>query len=662
MEKMNANSKKLTLISFLATLVFCYLTFLPVANSAVDSQTELRKTFVEAERLLKKKRLTAWYKLKPTLREYPLYPYLLFREIRANSANFSNSEISEYIEEWNIPMQGYFVSWWLSRLYAKKDWSLIIKHFAKARDTKTRCTYTYALYKSKQFEKAYPNLEKLWLSKRSRPNACDPLFQFGLKNRIIDDRLIFKRMLLTHARQNRGLTNYLQSLLKSKNARQWVKVLAAAHRNPRDELTENILKWSQSEYGRDVIEYAFVRIARRNLSESIQVWRNLKDRHPSAFAKLAPAQKTLAMRYAVYHHEEAYQWLATLPRELQDRKALRLQVRSALASESWQHVLDTINLMDEEEASGSEWIFWRARALHEIGETEAAEQLWLSIVNELNFYGFLAADRLEQDYALSDPVQILSQAEITEVTEEVPAFLRIREWLALNRTTNARRELIHLKNTQTDTFWQAAAGMFHLWNWHDGAVRAIFQIEQPNKVALDVFYPTPYSETVRKEAMRYGVPVHWIYGIMRQESLFIADIRSSAGAIGLMQLLPSTARATAKRQGIPRPSNAQLTRASLNVRLGVAFFKQLLNRMNDNPIHALAGYNAGPSRSIAWQKRFRASDPAIWVETIPFTETRIYVKKILANFIIYDKLYNMKSAKIRDYLEFSDVQQAHSGH
>ena len=146
---MNANSKKLTLISFLATLVFCYLTFLPVANSAVDSQTELRKTFVEAERLLKKKRLTAWYKLKPTLREYPLYPYLLFREIRANSANFSNSEISEYIEEWNIPMQGYFVSWWLSRLYAKKDWSLIIKHFAKARDTKTRCIYTYALYKSK---------------------------------------------------------------------------------------------------------------------------------------------------------------------------------------------------------------------------------------------------------------------------------------------------------------------------------------------------------------------------------------------------------------------------------------------------------------------------------------------------------------------------------
>ena len=661
-EKMRANSKNLFLTSFLATplLIFC-LTFLPFAAlTANSSPSELRKTFVEAERLLKKKRLSAWYKLKPTLKEYPLYPYLLMREIRADSSSFSNTEISEYIEKWEVPVSGYFFSWWLSRLHAQKDWSLVAKHFAKARDTKTRCRYAYALYKSKQFEKAYPNLEKLWLYKRSRPDACDPLFQFGLKNGIIDDRLVFKRMLLTQARRNRGLTNYLQTLLRSKNAKQWGHELAKAHKNPRDELTEHFLKWIQSEFGRDLIEYAFVRIARRDLNESIQVWKKLKNQHPAAFSKLAAVQKTLAIRFALYHHEDAYRWLSTLPTDLQDRKALRLQVRSALASESWQHVLDTIDLMDEEEASGSEWIFWRARALHEVGQTEIADELWRSIASELNFYGFLAADRLGLDYALSEAAESLSQEEITEVTAKVPGFLRIREWLALNRMFSARRELVNMKNTQNDTFWQAAAEMFHLWNWHDGAVRATFQIEQPSKVSLSVFYPIPYIKTVRKEAKRYDVPAHWIYGIMRQESLFIADIRSSAGAIGLMQLLPSTARMTAKRHGLSKPSKAQLTRASLNVRLGTAFFKQLLNRMDGNPVHALAGYNAGPSRSFAWQKRFRASDPAIWVETIPFRETRIYVKKVLANFIIYDSLFNGKSARIRNYLEVADVQQAYS--
>ena len=372
---MPANLKNLSLISILVTSLFFCLTFLPVAASAANSSpSEIRKTFVEAETLLKKKRLSAWYKLKPTLKEYPLYPYLIFREIRANSSKFSNAEISEYIEKWEMPVSGPFPSWWLSRLYAHKDWKLITRHFSKAKDTNTRCIYTYALYKSKQYEKAYPNLEKLWLYKRSRPEACDPLFQYGLKNEIIDDRLIFKRMLLTQAIKNRGLTNYLQSLLQSKNAKQWSRELPKTHKNPRDEMTEHFLKWSQSEFGRGLIEYAFVRIARRDLNESIEVWNKLKKQHPTEFSKLAAVQKRLAVRFALYHHEEAYRWLSTLPRELQDRKVLRLQVRSALASESWRHVLNTIDLMDEEEASGSEWKFWRARALYESGENRSCSR------------------------------------------------------------------------------------------------------------------------------------------------------------------------------------------------------------------------------------------------------------------------------------------------
>ena len=125
-----------------------------------------------------------------------------------------------------------------------------------------------------------------------------------------------------------------------------------------------------------------------------------------------------------------------------------------------------------------------------------------------------------------------------------------------------------------------------------------------------------------------------------------------------MQLMPATARFTARQQKLKKPSRRDLTRPQLNIRLGVAYFKQLLKKMDGNPVYALAGYNAGPSRSIAWQKRFQGTDPAIWVEIIPFNETRNYVKKILLNFIVYENIFNQSNSRVRDYLHYDDFRQS----
>ncbi len=649
-----------SLFQLIAGLAFiCLLLLQPTTSVAHHSQNELRASFTKAEKLLKQKRLTAWYKLKPSLKDYPLYPYLLFREIRTDPSHFSDSDISKRISQTDIPVPSYFMNWWLYRLQRNKNWGSIVQHYADASDTSFRCIYTLALLKSSGKEKAQSNLEKLWLSSRSRPKACDKLFQRGLKNGLIDDRLIWKRMLLTLGRQNEGLTKYLAGLLRTKEAKKWYHQLKLAHRNPRDELRVRLPNWVKSEYGIDVIHHAFGRIIRRNLDESVQVWYELKKKYPSAFSKLAKSQKAIGTRLALKHHKDAYNWLSTLPSHLQTTDVLRHRVRSALSTENWSGVLDSIHLMDEKEASGSEWIFWKARALYETGNANTANKLWRSIARETNFYGFLAADRLQLDYQIVNVDDQASPKELEAIAYRVPAIPRIREWLALDRYYSARRELSKLKNSHDDEFWQAAATLLHRWNWIDGAIRASYQINEFSMVTPKIFYPTPYLKSVRKESNRYSVSQHWIYGIMRQESLFIANIGSHAGAIGLMQLLPSTAREVARHQRLKKPHKKHLTQPSLNIRLGVAYFKRLLNRLGNEPIYALAGYNAGPVRSIRWKKRFTASDQAIWVETIPFRETRIYVKNVLANYIMYEKLYGKSSSRIRDYLDFTVTQQAH---
>ena len=639
-------------------LLVCWIAPTSASPTAVDhSNLQLRKAFINAEQLLSKKRLTAWRKLKPTLSEYPLYPYLVLKEVRAKPSSFESSEISRLVSELDIPIQNNFLSWWLGRLQSEKNWDLIVQHYSQATSSSTRCIYTLALLRTKQSIKAIPNIHSLWLSKRSQPKACDPLFEYGLKQGVIDDELIWKRLLVTKAANNLSLSKYLSNKLQSKESKRWVARLRKAHHHPRDNLRKHLPEWIQSSFGRDVIHHAFLRIAKRDLSESVQIWRELKIKYPSEFSKLAKTEKAIALKLAYNHHQDAYQWLSKLAHEFRDETVFGLMVRSALAAESWDEVLTTIESMPAEVATRSEWTFWRARALFETEDVETANQLWEKLAVEHNFYGFLAADRLQYDYSFPAAAIQMNSDEMAEITSKVPGFVRIREWLALNRPYSARRELQELKKIEDEHFWQAAATLFHTWGWHDGAIQASYRLDQSENLALNVFYPSPFIQQVRKESIRHGVPSHWIYGIMRQESHFVPDIRSSMGATGLMQLLPSTARHTAKRQGLKKPSTSQLTSPSMNIRLGVAYFKQLLDSMHGNPVHALAGYNAGPSRSKKWQNTIHVSDPVIWVETIPFTETRLYVRRILVNFIVYDRIHNQRIAKVRDYLKNPEIQR-----
>ena len=643
----------------LSVLIACLLVVPPAQGSS--SLAELRKSYVEADKLLNRERAGQWLKLRPKLENYPLYPYLRLKEIRVTQSQFTNSEISQIISEMEIPIPRRFKSWWLNRLIARNDWDLISLYYGNSPNVKVQCIHTQALVNTEQYEMAGPAIRKLWLVGHSQDKQCDKVFEFALKKGVIDDDLIWQRILLTKATGKQSMTKYLDGLLRSQVLRDWVTQLNFRGSHPQTNIERNLLKWSQSKYGQDVIHYQITRLAKRDLSNTAAFWQRLKIAYPETIAELPQVEKTLAKRLAWKQHQDAYEWLSGLPETYRDKSILHLMMRSALAAENWDGVLSTsIRLMFDQEENRSEWKFWQARALYETGNEANAKQLWSEIAPEHSYYGFLSADHLNLDYSIDGLVGQVALSQAADVAIAVPGVQRIREWLALSKPYNARRELNQLKDTQPKEFWLHAAILFNAWKWHDGAIQAINRSGQYASFELDISHPSPFIETVRRESLRYGVPEHWIYAIMRQESFFIHDISSGAGAIGLMQLLPITARQTARRQGLKRPSRGDLTRASLNIRLGVAYFKQLLDSTNGNPVFALAGYNAGPRNSRLWQNSSRVSDPAIWVETIPFTETRNYLKKILFNFVIYESIHSSSYVRLRHYLPVSETQQATS--
>ncbi len=653
----NPPSRALFRVNFSLLLILCLLTA-SFANAAT-TLTEQRKSYIEAERLLSLGGITKWLKIRPGLKSYPLFPYLRLKEIRATQSQYTNLEISEILATIDIPIPYSFRNWWLKRLVQRGDWDLLIKHYADSTHTPTQCLWARAAVKTQQLELATPAIEELWLVNRSQPNECDPVFEVGLDNGMIDDKLIFERMLLTKARNDSHMTRYLSGLLGTDEFKHWSRQLNAVHRHPQSSILKYFSDWSRSPYGQGVIKHGITRMSRRDIDKTATFWNELRELDSAAVDAMPQVEKVIAVRLAWVQHQDAFDWLSGLPDEVHDVKSLRQLARSALATENWGGLLSAIDRMPAEEADDGNWVFWRAYALNELGDAPLARLLWSDLSTKHSYYGFLAADKLGKPYPIFDTVQSINPYQAANGAMQIPAVPRIREWLALNKPYFARRELMRLKDLHGDdtVFWRNAAVQFHLWKWHDGAIQA-GQLADKSTLQLYVSYPSPYIDLVRRESLRYGVPEHWIFSIMHQESNFINDIRSNQGATGLMQLMSSTARIIANQIGVRRPSTKDLQQAEVNIQLGVAYFKRLLNRMGDNPVYALAGYNAGPNRSLQWQSAFRASDPAIWVETIAFDETRNYIKKILVNFVVYEHIHSSTNSRVRDYLQVPDIQQA----
>ncbi|MCA1804736.1 MAG: transglycosylase SLT domain-containing protein, partial [Xanthomonadaceae bacterium] len=423
------------------------------------------------------------------------------------------------------------------------------------------------------------------------------------------------------------------------------------HRRPAQMLADEARR-TEGPMAHEIIHHGLIRLARHDPEQAFARWEDLRARHGLDPALAAAALRRMALSAAFAHHPRALEWLIQVPDTSADDTVQQWRIRSALVGEHWEQVLYGHAALSDDERDKNEWRYWRARALHALGREDAAMAEFTRLARERDYHGFLAADRLDWQYAMNDEPIAASPAELAQL-ERAPGVLRARELYRAGLITDARREWYELTRRLAPRDLQLAARLAHQWGWHDRAI--ITTAHAAHYSDLDLRFPLLHQREVMRTAQHQRLDPALIFGVIRQESAFMQDARSPAGALGLMQLMPATGRMTARQEQVPLPNTQSLLQTDKNILLGSAYLRRMLDEFGGNPAMATAAYNAGPHRVKRWRPE-QEQDAEVWVDRIPFHETRNYVRNVLAYAAIFEYRLERPVTRLRERLP--EIQQA----
>ncbi|THF62191.1 lytic transglycosylase domain-containing protein [Pseudothauera rhizosphaerae] len=471
----------------------------------------------------------------------------------------------------------------------------------------------------------------LWTERINSHGACEPVLRtLAIERRATVDQIWWR---IRRQLESRGSPPALATLawLPAAEAPSVAEFSRAAG-NPGQYLARLTPAQLTRRSARELALAAIVRLARENVEAAHLHLLRLRDALGSD--KTALAYAALALRAAFQQMPQAVEWFdaaGDVPLSAEQRA---WRIRSALRAGDWGRVRRAIEALPEDERERPEWTYWLARAHDALGNPAAARLLYEAIAGEPHFYGMLAADEMGQTFSLPNRGGGPAAEDRARAAAD-PALRRALAMYRLDMRLDATREWNWALRGRDEAFLVAAA---ELALRHDIYDRAINTAELAN--AGDHFelrFITPFRQVIEPQVRRQGLDMSWVYGLMRQESRFTAPARSSAGAQGLMQVLPATGKWVARKIGLPNYHQRMLTDPDTNVLLGTSYMRIILDDLDNHPLLASAGYNAGPGRARRWRDE-RPLEGAVYAETIPFDETREYVKKVMANTVIYAAL------------------------
>jgi soluble lytic murein transglycosylase len=394
--------------------------------------------------------------------------------------------------------------------------------------------------------------------------------------------------------------------------------------------------------GREAVMFAAHRLARTSTQQAADHWTKLEERFSGD--ERAYVWGMIAYLGAMRHDPEALGWYARAG-ALSDLQ-LAWKVRAALRVGSWPDVLAAVNAMSERESAVSAWRYWKARALKALDRPEQAAALLQPLAIEFNFYGQLALEELGGTVAVPATVYTPAVDDVRAMGQHI-SLRRALELYRLNLRTEATQEWIWAIRRFDDRQLLAAAEVARRHEIYDRAIGTADRTVGLHDFGLR--YLAPYRETLKTHTSQLALDEAWVYGLIRQESRFIPDAKSSAGASGLMQLMPGTARWVAQKLGLKNWRWAQVTELDTNIGFGTYYLRHVLDALDGQPVLASAAYNAGPSRARAWRPE-AAMEGAVFAETIPFNETRVYVKNVMANATYYAHTFGQQIQSLKQRL------------
>ncbi len=632
-------------ITTLIVVIFC---FCPVAvasnHSALETQ---RKMFIEAEQAIGKGHYTTYKKLRKELSNYPLLPYIEYKYLLRRLSKATTEEILTFVNQYaDTPLADRLRFRWLKTLAKRGRTQELIANYRPTLNTALECHYRSALLKTNQQNQALKGIQKLWLVGNSQPSACDPVFNAWKKTGGLTTDLIWQRIRLAMNKGQTGLADYLARSLSAEE-RKWLRLWKKVRRTPSLVLKSELFQASNGVH-RSILAYGVRRLAFRDIDKALTVWEEINDTYSFSLEELTTVNRTIALLLAQKRRPEALAWLTSVDPEQENQRIREWRVRAAIYEEDWPSALAAIEWLSEDERQTTRWKYWSGRAMESLGFPDEARRVYSQLAQQRDYHGFLAADRLGQPYAFENEPLDFTREDLATL-ETLPAMVRVRELYNLKRLTDARREWEYLSKHLTTDQLLRAAKLAQTWGWHSRAIFAAARVEYWNDVPLR--FPLGYHQTVLNQATEFKLEPAWIYGVMRQESAFVTDARSGKGALGLMQLLPTTGKDVAVRYNTPFKNKADLLVADTNIRLGSAYLRDVRNRLFDNPVLATAAYNAGQRRVRSWLPEARTVNADAWIESIPYDETRDYLERVMAYTVIYDwRLTKNNAISLKKYM------------
>ncbi|MFZ2301510.1 MAG: transglycosylase SLT domain-containing protein [Gallionella sp.] len=572
------------------------------------------------------------------LNKTPLEVYASYYRLRLNLENAGVEEIRDFLSRpEDTPMIDRLRGEWLKLLGSRQQWDLFDAEHPRLlnEDTELAC---YALQSrlQKQGQAALRDTRRLWFNGKGQPDSCGPLFEAALSAGIIGEHDIWQRLRLALEAGNASLAERLVERLAGNRA-----VPPAALKNAAadaDRYLEKLAPDGASEGQRAVALFALQRLAKQSPELAATHWSRIK-------AHFTEAEQHYFYGWLAYEAARkldgrAMQWFKAAANIPLNEQQLAWRVRAALRAQDWPEVLAGIDAMGDRQRDAA-WQYWKARALQALGKPAEARKLLAPLSGEYHFYGQLAGEELAGLPVLSSapgPGKGLPISAYKPGKQDIAAMLAlpgIQRTLALYRMDmriEASKEWSWAVRNFSDQELLTAAEIARRNKMYDRAINAAEKTV--NMHDFNLRYLAPYRETLRAHIRENGLEEAWVYGLMRQESRFVTAAKSDVGAAGLMQIMPSTARWIAKKLGLKSYKQSLIHQLDTNLRLGTYYMKTVLSWFDDNPVLASAAYNAGPARARLWRGD-QSLEGAIYAETIPFDETRDYVKKVMSNTMYY---------------------------
>ncbi|SMF31127.1 soluble lytic murein transglycosylase [Alteromonadaceae bacterium Bs31] len=608
-------------------------------NSPIASKTlplsEQRFHYEMAKSALSDGKWDSFHHHYAQLGDYPLIPYLDYAIQKYELHKLNTQKIDNFLNK----HRGSFLETRLRQqllytLAMKKRWEDYIAYYDSSSESKElQCYWLYA----RSFEhddSALEEVAELWQQGYSHPKACDPLFNRWRRAGLLTQDVAWTRFHNAMHAGNRSLARYLTRYLDEKHTA-YALLYQRVHSYPYT-MRETRKFSEQSLPMQQIIAYGIKRYARKNPKDALRLWELYEAQQLFPQALSSDAKLYIATRLIRNNETEMAEKLMASSHELRENAVIEKLIRQSLKTESWDKILQWVNVLEEKQQQSDRWMYWRARALEALDKSDTSfgepTQIYLSLSNNRSFYGFLSADRLGRSYALEHTPSEVSPSSILTVSN-LPGMRRAKElWLKGDLSESQAEWVFTIRNMGSDEL-VTAGELARRWGWYNKGIHAMITGNLWDH--LSIRFPLAYQEEVHLTSSNTKVAPDLIYAVARQESAFAANATSSAGAMGLMQLMPATAKSTAKRNGI-KHSKTDLFKPEHNIQLGAHYLSELLEQYQGNRILAAAAYNAGPHRVDRWLGR-NPQDVSydIWIETIPFKETRGYVQNVLAFSVIY---------------------------